>query len=318
MEDGAASRAPGVYPATAGRTGSVVEERIERGIRAMRQGLFVNTTLALIKLVAGLVGNSYALVADAIESAGDVVSSVVVWGGLRVAGRHPDEEYPFGYGKAEPLAGAVVAIMLVGAAIAISIEALAEIRTPHHAPAPWTLLVLVLVVLAKVVMSRRVEAVGEGIGSVAVQADARHHLSDAMTSGAAFVGISIALLGGPGWEQADDWAALAAAAVIAWNGYAMLRPSLDDLMDRHPGDEVVAEIRRQAESVPGVLATEKIAVRRSGLALRVTIHVQTAASTPLDQAHALGGRVKATIREAMPAVQSVLVHMEPFRGELPE
>ena len=289
-----------------------VEARVERGIRSMRQGLLVNTALALVKLVAGLVGNSYALVADAIESAGDVVSSLVVWGGLRVAGRHPDEEYPFGYGKAEPLAGAVVALMLVGAAIAISIEAISEIRTPHHGPAPWTLLVLVLVVLAKLVLSRRVEAVGEGIGSRAVRADARHHLSDALTSGAAFVGIGIALLGGPGWEEADDWAALAAAGVIAWNGITMLRPSLDDLMDRRPGDDVVDEIRRLAESVPGVLATEKIAVRRSGLALRVTIHVQTAASTPLDRAHALGGRVKATIRGAIPEVQSVLVHMEPF------
>jgi cation diffusion facilitator family transporter len=172
----------------------------------------------------------------------------------------------------------------------------------------------VLVVLVKALLSRRVEAVGERIGSTAVRADARHHLSDAVTSAAAFVGIGIAVAGGPGWEQADDWAALAASAVIAWNGVSMLRPALDDLMDRRPGDEVVDEIRRIAEGVPGVLATEKIAVRRSGLALRVTIHVQTAARTPLDQAHALGGLVKATIREAMPQVQSVLVHMEPFRG----
>jgi cation diffusion facilitator family transporter len=159
-----------------------------------------------------------------------------------------------------------------------------------------------------------VEALGAGIGSTAVRADARHHLSDAVTSSAAFLGITIALLGGPGWEQADDWAALAASAVIAWNGSAILRPALDDLMDRQPGEEVVTEIRRIAEAVPGVLATEKIAVRRSGVALHVTIHVQTAASTPLDEAHALGGLVKAKIREAMPQVQSVLVHMEPWEG----
>ena len=287
---------------------------VESGIRSMRQGVLVNTALALVKLVAGLVGNSYALVADAVESAGDVVSSLVVWGGLRVAGRDPDEEYPFGYGKAEPLAGAVVALVLLGAAVAISIEAIAEIRTPHHAPAPWTLIVLVLVVLAKWLLARRVEAVAERIGSTAVRADARHHLSDAVTSAAAFVGIGIALLGGPGWEQSDDWAALAASAVIAWNGLSMLRPALDDLMDRQPGDEVVGEIRLIAEGVPGVRSTEKIAVRRSGLFLRVTIHVQADADTSLDRAHALGGQVKATIREALPQVQSVLVHMEPYRG----
>jgi cation diffusion facilitator family transporter len=316
MDGGAAERPPApARSATARPAGGGVEERVDRGIRAMRQGLLVNTALALIKLVAGLLGNSYALVADAVESAGDVVSSLVVWGGLRVAGRDPDEQYPFGYGKAEPLAGAVVGLMLVGAAIGIAIEAVAEIRTPHHAPAPWTLLVLVLVVLAKLLLSRRVEVVGDRIGSAAVRADARHHLSDALTSGAAFVGISIALLGGPGWEQADDWAALVAAAVIVWNGFAVLRPALDDLMDRRPGDSVVAEIRRVAESVPGVLATEKIAVRRSGLALRVTLHVQAAANTPLDEAHAIGGRVKAAIRAALSEVQSVLVHMEPWQGE---
>lgn len=286
----------------------------ERGIRSAQLGILVNTLLAISKLVAGLVGNTYALVADAVESTADIFSSTVVWGGLRLASRDPDDAYPFGYGKAEPLAAAVVSLMLLAAAIGIAIEAISEIRTPHRAPASWTLIVLVAVVAIKWILARRVSAVGANIGSTAVQADAWHHLSDAVTSAAAFIGISIAIWGGPGWEAADDWAALLAAGVIFFNGMNMLRPTLQDLMDRTPGPEVVDPIRRAAHDVEGVLATEKIAVRRGGIGYRVTLHVQADPKMPLDEAHILSGRVKSAIRAAVPTVKYVLVHMEPFEG----
>ncbi len=282
------------------------------GIRSAQLGVVVNAGLAATKFVAGIVGNSYALVADAAESAADILSSLVVWGGLRVAAREPDEAYPFGYGKAESLAAAVVALMILGAAVGIAVEASREIRTPHSAPAPWTLAVLVAVGTIKAALSRRVRRVGESIGSHAVRADAWHHLSDALTSAAAFVGISVALVGGPGWEAADDWAALVATAIIAWNGVRMLRPAYQDLMDRTPGEEVAGPVRRAAESVAGVRATEKLAVRKAGTLFRVTIHVQTDPMMPLHEAHVLGGKVKSAIRAAVPRVQSVLVHMEPF------
>jgi cation diffusion facilitator family transporter len=287
-------------------------EASERGIRSAQLGILVNTLLAIAKLIAGLVGNAYALVADAVESTADIFSSTIVWGGLRLASRDPDDAYPFGYGKAEPLAAAVVSLMLLAAALGIAIEAISEIRTPHRSPAPWTLVVLVVVMAIKWLLSRRVRGVGVDIGSTAVKADASHHLSDAVTSAAAFVGISIALWGGPGWESADDWAALLASGVIFFNGVNMLRPTLQDLMDRMPGPEVVEPIRRAAESVDGVLATEKLAVRRAGIAYRVTIHVQADPKLPLDAAHVLGGRVKSAIRTAVPGVKYVLVHMEPF------
>jgi cation diffusion facilitator family transporter len=286
-----------------------------RGIRAAQLGILINTVLAVTKLAAGLVGNAYALVADAVESTADIFSSTVVWSGLRVGARDPDEEFPFGYGKAEPLAAAVVSLILLGAAIMIGIEAVAEIRTPHHAPAPWTLAVLVAVVIAKILLSRRVHAVGANIGSTAIKADAWHHLSDAITSLAAFIGISIAWLGGPGWEAADDWAALFAAGIIFYNSGHMLRPALDDLMDRAPGPDVTEPVRRAARSVPGVLAIEKLHVRRSGMNWRVIIHVQASPEMPLEIAHALGGRVKGSILAAVPNVQSVVVHMEPFEGQ---
>lgn len=289
-------------------------EASRRGIRSAQVAILVNTGLAVTKLVAGLVGHSYALVADAVESTADILSSSIVWGGLLVAARDPDEVYPFGYGKAEPLAAAVVSLMLLGAAVGIALEAISEIRTPHHVPAPWTLGVLVVVVALKWGLSRRVHAIGMNIGSTVVTADAWHHMSDAVTSAAAFIGISIALWGGAGWESADDWAALAASAIIAYNGVSMLRPALHDLMDRMPGPEVIEPVRSAAVSVPGVLATEKLFIRRSGLGYRVTIHVQADAAMSLQDAHALSGAVKAAIRRAMPRVQYVLVHMEPFRG----
>ena len=244
-------------------------------------------------------------------------SSVVVWGGLRVASRDPDEAYPFGYGRAESLAASVVSLMLLGAAVFIAFEAIREIRRPHLTPAPWTLIVLVVVMAIKWLLSRSVHAVGADIHSTAVQADAWHHLSDAITSAAAFVGIGIALLGaryagGSGWESADDWAALLAAGVIFWNGARMLRPALHDLMDRAPGSELLGRVRRAAESVPGVLATEKLFIRKTGTTYRVTIHVHAEPGMSLRDAHILGGKVKGAIRQAVPQVQSVLVHMEPF------
>lgn len=285
---------------------------IRRGIRYAQIGVLVNASLALIKLLAGIFGHSYALIADGIESVADIFASLIVWGGLHLATRDPDEEYPFGYGKAEPLAAAVVSLMLLGAALVIVIASIREIRSPHHTPAPWTLVVLVTVVAVKWILSRRVRAVGAEVRSTAVQADASHHLSDAITSTAAFVGISVALLGGPGWESADDWAALFAAAVIGYNGLVMLRPALNDLMDRMPGGEIIDMVGDAARSVTGVLDVEKLVVRKTGLVYYVDIHVEADPEMPLSAAHVLSGIVKSTICKAIPEVAGVLVHMEPF------
>ena len=285
---------------------------LARGKRAARVGILTNAVLAAFKLVAGIVGNSYALVADAIESSADVVSSTIVLGGLQVAGREPDEQYPFGYGKAETLAAAVVALMLFGAGAAIAIQAVREIRTPHHTPAWWTLVVLVVVMVAKTVLSRRVATIGEEIGSGAVRTDAWHHLSDALTSAAAFVGILIAVIGGVGWESADDWAALAASGVIGVNGLLLLRPAVADLMDRSPEPRVLESIRRVASGVPGVMTIEKLAVRRVGLGYRAVVHVQADPNLSLRDAHTLGATVTRAIHRALHEVQSVIVHMEPY------
>lgn len=277
-----------------------------------RIGLVANIVLTLVKLVAGVLGNAYALIADAVESSIDMVGSLAVWSGLRIASRNPDERYPFGYGRAEPLAAAAVAFMLLGAAVGIAIAAVMEIRTPHHAPEPYTLAVLVGVIIVKWLLFRAVKKTSAETGSVAVEADSWHHLSDAMTSVAAFIGISIALIGGPGWEQADDWAAIVAAFVVAANGLVMLRSALRDLMDRAPSPELLAQVGDAARTTPGVLAIEKLKVRRSGMGLYVDIHVQARPDLSLHDAHILSGIVKGSIRRAVPSAIGVLIHMEPF------
>jgi len=285
--------------------------------RLAQVGLLVNAGLAVIKLVAGLLGNAYALVADAIESATDMIGSLVVWGGLRIASRDPDARYPFGYGRAEALAGAVVAALMFGAAAGITVEAIREIRTPHHAPAPWTLAVLLVVIVVKETLAKRVASAGASSGSVAVAADAWHHRADAISSLAAFVGITVAVVGGEGFEVADDWAALVAAAIIALNGVMLLRQALRELMDRAPEPAVLDCISEAALGTSGVLAIEKLKVRKTGTAFYVDIHVQAEPSMTLHEAHILSGRVKGAIRRQLPAAAGVLIHMEPYEPDIP-
>jgi cation diffusion facilitator family transporter len=288
-----------------------LRERAGRGVRSAQVGLLTNAALALIKLLAGIFGHSYALVADALESTLDVFSSLIVWGGLRISSRSADEAFPFGYGKAEPLATVVVALLLLGGAVSIALHAVGEILTPHHAPAPFTLAVVLAVVFVKEILFRRVFVVGLEVESAAVQADAWHHRSDAITSAAAALGIAVALIGGPGWEEADDWAALVAAGVIFFNGVRILRPAVADLMDRTPDREVIGRIHEAARAVAEVRAIETLKVRRSGLGLYVDIHVEADPEMPLRESHIVSGKVKTSIRREVPTVLGVLVHMEP-------
>jgi cation diffusion facilitator family transporter len=287
---------------------------VSQGVRLARLGLLVNGVLALVKLLAGVLGHSYALIADAVESIADVFSSLVVWGGLRLSSREADERYPFGYGRAESLSAATVGLMLVGAALGIAIEAVREILIPHHAPAPFTLIVLVVVVAIKETLYRRVSRSAEELGSRAVAADAFHHRADAITSAAAFIGISIALLGGPGWEMADDWAALLASSIILFNGIMIIRPALAELMDQSPDAAVFQAVEAAARRVEGVLATEKLRIRKSGTKYLLELHVQADSRLSLHEAHILSGKVKSRIRADVSRVDDVLVHMEPYEG----
>lgn len=285
-----------------------------RSIRWAQTGLLINAVLVLVKLFAGIIGHANALVADAIESSGDIFSSLIVWMGLSIAARPADEDHPYGHGKAEPLAAVVVSLMLLVAAVGISILAIREIRTPHHLPAPFTLFVAAGVIIVKEILYRRVSRVGRDVGSAAVTADAWHHRADAISSLAAFIGISIALLGGRGWEAADDWAALVAALVVAVNGVKTLRPAISGLMDEAPDRTVKERVLEAACAVDGVRNVENLKVRRSGLGFYVDLHVQADPGISLEDAHEIAATVKYAIVEAIPSVAGVLVHMEPYRN----
>lgn len=278
------------------------------------RGVALNAGLAVVKLAGGVFGHTYALIADAAESLLDILSSLLVWAGFRVAARPPDEDHPYGHGKAEPLAGLAVAVFIFGMAAWVAWHAVQEIRTPHLAPAWWTLVLLAGVVAIKLWFSRRVGAAGQAVGSTALGVEAMHHWSDAMTSGAAFVGIAIALWGGPGWETADDWAALFACLIIAFNGAGMTMKALGDIMDTAVPQAFENEVRALASAVPGVRALDKCRVRKSGLSHLVDIQVRVDGEMSVRAGHDIAHAVKdALIASAPHAISDVTVHVEPMK-----
>lgn len=297
-------------------TKTFTTRNLESGANLALAGIVVNAVLAAVKICSGIIGHSYVLIADGIESGLDIFGSLVIWFGLKVAAEPPDEQHPYGHGKAEPVAAIVVALMVMGAAFGLAVQSIREIVTPHHAPAPFTLVVLVLVVVVKETLFRRVIQTGHKIGSAAVKTDAWHHRSDAITSVAAFIGISIALLGGPGWEAADDWAALLACGLIGYNGWRLLMPALHEAMDSAPSAELQEEVRRLAGAVPGVAEVEKCRIRKMGLEYYVDIHIGVNASITVREGHRIGHQVKDAIRAARPEIADVLVHIEPVEGRV--
>jgi cation diffusion facilitator family transporter len=283
----------------------------ELGVRKTTLAIVASTALGAVKIIAGVLGNSYALIADGVESILDVMSSLVVLGSLKIASSPPTAGFPYGYGKAEPLATMIVASMLLVAALGISIQSVREILTPHYLPAPFTLVVLLGVVATKEVMFRILSRTGESIGSQAMQADAWHHRSDALTSIAAFLGISIALTAGEGYESADDWAALFACTVIGFNGQRLFRSGLREVLDAAPSDETINRIRDISLSVEGVMEIDKCRVRRSGLGLYVDIHVVVDGALSVRQGHIIAHQVKNALLESDLSVLDVTVHIEP-------
>ncbi len=292
---------------------SVQQNKATTAIRAALLGILVNGTLAIVKLVAGILGNCYALIADAVESMTDIFSSFVVWRGLSLSLQPPDTDHPYGHGKAEPLAASFVSLILLAAAIGIAIQAVREIQIPHHAPKAFTIWVLLIVVIIKESWFRFVFKVGNEVTSTAVRADAYHHRSDAITSAAAAIGITIALVGGKGYEVADDYAALFASAIIAWNGIRLLRPAIDELMDASPREAIQSEIIEVALSCKGVLAVEKVLARKAGLSYWVDMHIEVDKDRTVESAHTLSHVVKDTIREKIPQIAEVLIHIEPHQ-----
>lgn len=284
----------------------------EKAIKTVYLSIAGNLFLAILKGITGVVGNSYALIADAIESTTDVFSSILVLFGLKYASRPADENHPYGHGKAEALITfAVVGFLIVSATI-IATESIHNIQTPHEAPEWYTLIVLGAIVLFKEISFRVVNRRGKELNSTSIQADAWHHRSDAITSFMALIGISIALIMGEGYETADDWAALFASGFILFNAYQIFRPALGEIMDEHLHDDLIKVIRQQASEVEGVIETEKCFVRKTGMWYFVDLHIKVKGDLSVSEGHDIAHAVKDHLKNQNPEISDILIHIEPF------
>lgn len=290
-----------------------LSQRSARGRQVLVAGLVVNCLLSALKLAAGWLGNSSALVADGLESTLDVLSSAMIWGALKYAERPPDTDHPYGHGKMESLAGAGGAVLLLVAGVLVATGSLKEILGggDRPAPAPFTLVVLIGVVVLKEGLFRLASRRGKEVESSAVQSDAWHHRSDAITSAAAAIGITACLVGGPAWVSADNWAALFSCAIIAFNGLRMLNASLGELLDQQAPAEVIEGIMDAARAVGGVENVEKCRVRKSGLSLIADIHVRVRGEVTVTDGHFIAHRVKDALMGGDFHLLDVTVHIEP-------
>jgi cation diffusion facilitator family transporter len=273
--------------------------------------LIGNLGMAIVKFLVGYFGNAYALIADAIESTGDVFASMLVLIGIKYAQKPPDENHPYGHGKVEPLITfAVVGFLVVSGTLIID-ESIHNIQTPHKAPHSFTLYFLGAIILIKEGFFRYVDKTSKETGSTSLKADAWHHRSDAITSAFAFVGILIAVILGDEYAAADDWAALCASGVIFFNAYLIFRPALGEIMDEHRYDDFIAVIRELSHDVPGVVKTEKCWVRKSGMRYWVDIHVHVNGNMSVHEGHTIAHDLKGKLMDALPEIEDVLVHIEP-------
>lgn len=288
-----------------------MKSNAEIAVKSIYLSLVANALLAILKGLVGFFGNSYALIADAIESTSDVFSSLLALIGMKVATKPADDNHPYGHGKAEPIATFVVVVFLVVSAVIIAYKSILHIQTPHQLPKAYTLYVLGAIVICKELFYRILHRKGNQSESILVKADAFHHRSDAITSFMAFVGISIALYFGDGYESADDWAALLASGIILYNAYLIFKPALSEIMDENVFEELIEEIRLVATSVDGAVGTEKCFVRKSGLSYLVDLHLIVDGTLTVQKGHEIAHKVKSEIVNHFPQIEHVFIHVEP-------
>jgi len=267
--------------------------------------------MVVVKIGAGWLGNSFALIADGLESSADVLASLLVLFALKYANRPPDDNHPYGHGKAEPLITFVVVGFLVASASFIAYQSIQNIRTPHKLPKPFTLIVLAVIIITKEIFYRIIMRRAKQLNSTSIKSDAWHHRSDAITSLAAFTGIGVALYLGPGYEAADDWAALIACIIILYNSYLIFRPALGELMDENVYDELVQQVRIVSAGVSGIINTEKCYVRKIGSLYYIDLHATVSGTITVKHGHDIAHHLEAELIEQIPHVAKVLVHIEP-------
>ena len=283
----------------------------QTAIKATTFSIVGNVILSVIKGLAGYFGHSYALIADAIESTTDIFSSFLILFGIKYASKPADKNHPYGHGRIEPLVTFLVVVFLITSATIIAYKSINNIRTPHESPKSWTLIILGAIIIWKEFSYRLVFKKSKETNSSSLKADAWHHRSDAITSIAAFIGISIALIFGKGYETADDWAALFASGFIFYNSYLIFRPALGEMMDEHFYDELIEDIRRVSLTVEGLIAIEKCFIRKAGMKYHVDLHAIVYANITVKEGHYLAHKLKDKLRQEIPALGHILIHIEP-------
>lgn len=285
----------------------------KKAIQTSVFSIFGNILLAGIKFTAGVLGNSYALIADAIESTADVFSSALVLIGLKYSTKPADENHPYGHGRFEVISTfAVIGFLLISATV-IAYESIQNINTPHENPEVWTLYILGGIILFKELSFQYVSRKSKETNSSSLKADAWHHRSDAVTSVLAFIGILIAVVLGEGYESADDWAALIASGIIIFNAYRIFRPVLGEISDEQLYDDLINQIREISLTVPGVIDTEKCHVRKMGMVYYVDLHLIVDGNISVMEGHKIAHDLKDEIQKQIPQIADVLVHTEPDR-----
>jgi cation diffusion facilitator family transporter len=288
------------------------ERSLRRGQGSALRGILLNGALGGAKFVAGLLGHSYAMVADACESFGDVAGSCVTLYGLRLAAEPADKRHPSGHGRAETLASMVTALALVTIGSLIFWHAMGSLGEPRPSPAPWTLLILLPVIVAKERMFHFIYARGKESGSPALVAEAWHQRSDVVTSIAALTGIVVAWIGGPAWSHADSWAAMLASVWVVGTGLWLLGPTLHELMEGSVDPALLDYIHDTSLACPGILGIDKVWVRKLGMRLMIDMHIEVDPDLSVQEGHRLAHEVKDKLQSELPQVRDVMVHVEPF------
>ncbi len=281
------------------------------GQRVALAGMIVSGALAAIKITAGLMGHSTAVVADGLESGGDVFASGIVLLGLTLAAKPADPEHPYGHGRVETLTGLFVGFLLGFTGIGISANALLHIRIQDPLPNSYVIWPLIGSAVVKSMLSGTKFYFGKKIRSAALVADSYNDGVDIVSALAALVAVSLTLLSPHTFAHADHWGAFAVGLIVVFTGIRVARDTSLQLIDTMPDRQTIAKIRAAAQTVPGVQGVEKCFARKTGLQYHVDLHLEVDPEITVRRSHEIATQVRIVIKETLPWVADVLVHVEP-------
>jgi cation diffusion facilitator family transporter len=284
------------------------------GRRAAARAMGLALGLGLVKALGGVFGHSLALLSDAVHSLVDAAIAGALLGALYLAERPADREHPYGHGRAEAVAAAGVALLLMLLSAGIAWEAVTTLGAGGPSPSVYTLMIAAGCALCQEAMYRHASGIARRTGSGALLATAWDNRLDALGSVAVVAGVSLAKWGGPSWHAADHVAALAVAGTVFWIGGGLLRDNIDALMDRQASPERLDAVRREAMAVPGVRDVETLRIRKVGLEQLVDIHIEVDPEHTVAEGHSIAHAVKDRLIRQVAAIRDVLVHVEPYRG----